>query len=82
MENFNLIYPESITNGNLPIIFFFIFSKDEAARDLVIVFTQTCRGCQVISMTLNALGFKAAALHSMISQKERTSGLAKFRSGH
>jgi len=56
------------------------FSKDEAARDLVIVFTQTCRGCQVISMTLNALGFKAAALHSMISQKERTSGLAKFRS--
>merc|ERR1719334_2584396 len=31
-------------------------------------------------MTLNALGFKAAALHSMISQKERTSGLAKFRS--
>merc|ERR1712029_75421 len=46
----------------------------------VMVFTQTCKSCQLISMTLNALGFKAAALHSMISQKERTAGLAKFRS--
>ena len=56
------------------------FEPEESARDLVMVFTQTCKSCQLISMTLNALGFKAAALHSMISQKERTAGLAKFRS--
>jgi len=56
------------------------FEPEESSRDLVMVFTQTCRSCQVISMTLNALGFKSAALHSMISQKERTAGLAKFRS--
>ena len=56
------------------------FEPEESSRDLVMVFTQTCRSCQVICMTLNALGFKAAALHSMISQKERTQGLAKFRS--
>ena len=49
-------------------------------KDLTIVFTKTCRSCQLIAMTLTSLGFPSSALHSMISQKERTLSLAKFRS--
>jgi len=56
------------------------FQADANQRDLVIVFTDTCKSCQLLTMTLNSLGFKAAALHSMISQRERTNGLSKFRS--
>ena len=49
-------------------------------KDLIIVFTQTCKSCQLIAMSLDSLGFKSAALHSMISQRERTANLSKFRS--
>ena len=47
---------------------------------LIIVFTKTCRSCQLLSMTLNQLAFPSAALHSMRLQKERMAALSQFRS--
>lgn len=38
------------------------------------------RNCQLLSMTLNEVGFENVALHAMIRQKERLAALAKFRS--
>ena len=58
------------------------FDQEHNEKDLVIVFTKTCKSCQLISMTLNSLGFPAVPLHSMIPQKERSGGLSKFRSRH
>ena len=46
-----------------------------------IVFTQTCRSCQVITNTLRKVELKATSLHSMMSQRERIASLAKFRTG-
>uniref|UniRef100_A0A915KMV5 RNA helicase n=1 Tax=Romanomermis culicivorax TaxID=13658 RepID=A0A915KMV5_ROMCU len=47
----------------------------------VLIFTQTCRECQALSMMFSDLKmFKVAALHSMISQRERLDALQKFRS--
>jgi len=46
----------------------------------IMVFTKTCKSAQLLSMTLNNLGFSSQALHSMRSQKERMAALADFRS--
>ena len=40
------------------------------------------RHCQLLSMTLNEVGFENVALHAMIKQRERLSSLAKFKSNH
>jgi hypothetical protein len=38
------------------------------------------RNCQLLSMTLNEVGFENVALHAMIRQKERLAALTQFRS--
>lgn len=40
------------------------------------------RHCQLLSMTLNDVGFTNVALHAMIKQKERLAALSKFKSNH
>lgn len=38
------------------------------------------RQCQVLSMTLNEVGFDNVALHAMLKQRERLAALSKFKS--
>ncbi|KAL1129952.1 hypothetical protein AAG570_012896 [Ranatra chinensis] len=52
----------------------------ETERSSVIVFTDTCKNCQVLSMTLNDIGLDNVPLHSMIPQRERLLSLTKFKS--
>lgn len=47
----------------------------------VIVFTHTCRSCQVYSLLLHHLEYPCVALHSLMSQAQRLASLAKFKSG-
>ena len=56
------------------------YEDENREKDLIIIFTRTCRSCQLVAMTLTSLGYPSSALHSMISQQERTLSLAKFRS--
>lgn len=45
------------------------------------LFQKLCfRHCQLLSMTLNEVGFDNVALHAMIKQKERLAALTKFKS--
>ncbi|XP_034836563.1 probable ATP-dependent RNA helicase Dbp45A [Maniola hyperantus] len=46
----------------------------------VIVFTDTKKECQVISMMLNAIGMDNVCLHGFMRQRERVSALSQFRS--
>ena len=46
----------------------------------IIIFTDTCKFCQLLSMTLNEVGFPNVALHAMIKQRERIAALTKFKS--
>ena len=46
----------------------------------IMVFAKTCKSAQLLSMTLNKLGFPTESLHSMRSQKERMAAMATFRS--
>ncbi|KAK1117833.1 hypothetical protein K0M31_015506 [Melipona bicolor] len=48
----------------------------------IMIFTDTCKHCQVLSMTLNDVGFKNVALHAMVKQKDRLAALAQFKSNH
>lgn len=46
----------------------------------IMIFTDTCKNCQLLSMMLNQVGFENMSLHSMISQRERLATLASFKS--
>ncbi|KAI4502625.1 hypothetical protein M0802_002537 [Mischocyttarus mexicanus] len=48
----------------------------------IMIFTDTCKNCQLLSMTLNEIGFPNVALHAMIKQKERLAALNRFKSNH
>lgn len=50
-------------------------------RKSVIIFTHTCRSCQVLSNMLKKLEIKCVSLHSVMAQKSRLSSLAQFKSG-
>ncbi|KAE8748997.1 hypothetical protein FOCC_FOCC004164 [Frankliniella occidentalis] len=53
-------------------------SQDENGS--IMIFTDTCKNCQLLSMTLNEVGFENVALHAMERQRERLASLAKFKS--
>lgn len=40
------------------------------------------RCCQLLSMTLNAVGIENVCLHGFMRQKERVAALNKFKSNH
>nr|CAI5868328.1 unnamed protein product [Callosobruchus analis] len=46
----------------------------------IIIFTNTCKTCQILSMTLGEVGFENVALHSMLPQSQRLAALARFKS--
>ncbi|EDO43011.1 predicted protein [Nematostella vectensis] len=47
----------------------------------VIVFTHTCKNCQVLVSMFHKLGLTCVGLHSLLSQGERLAALARFKSG-
>ncbi|XP_044729265.1 probable ATP-dependent RNA helicase DDX49 [Chrysoperla carnea] len=53
-------------------------SQDEEGN--IVIFTDTCKNCQLISITLNEVGFENVALHAMVAQKQRLASLAMFKS--
>ncbi|XP_039748371.1 probable ATP-dependent RNA helicase Dbp45A [Pararge aegeria] len=54
--------------------------RETKASSHVIVFTDTKKECQVLSMMLNAIGMDNVCLHGFMRQKERASALSQFRS--
>lgn len=53
-----------------------------AEQDLTaIVFTSSCRSCEVLATTLRALGLDCVALHSQQPQARRLAALGRFKQG-
>ncbi|XP_014251818.1 probable ATP-dependent RNA helicase DDX49 [Cimex lectularius] len=46
----------------------------------MIIFTDTCRNCQLLSMVLRIIGFENVSIHKMLGQKDRLRALSKFKS--
>nr|XP_023699294.1 probable ATP-dependent RNA helicase DDX49 [Paramormyrops kingsleyae] len=55
--------------------------QDEHEDWSIIIFTNTCKNCQILMMMLREFDFPAVSLHSMMKQKQRFANLAKFKSG-
>jgi len=56
-------------------------NQQEEEPDTVIVFTASCRTCEVLACMLRALGIECEALHSQLPQARRLSALARFKQG-
>ncbi|XP_009980404.1 PREDICTED: probable ATP-dependent RNA helicase DDX49 [Tauraco erythrolophus] len=54
--------------------------QDEHQDWSIIIFTKTCKDCQVLNMMLRKYNFRSVALHSMMKQRQRFAALAKFKS--
>ncbi|XP_063237970.1 probable ATP-dependent RNA helicase DDX49 isoform X2 [Bacillus rossius redtenbacheri] len=54
--------------------------RQKSENGSIMIFTDTCKNCQLLSMTLNEVGFDNVALHSMIPQRQRLSALSLFKS--
>lgn len=46
----------------------------------VMIFTDTCLNCQLLSMTFNSIGIKNVRLNGLMRQRERFAALATFKS--
>ncbi|KAH1026514.1 hypothetical protein HUJ05_000174 [Dendroctonus ponderosae] len=55
----------------------FISENDQGT---VMIFTNTCKNCQLLSITLNEVGMDNVALHAMIPQAQRLAALNRFKS--
>ncbi|XP_060088789.1 probable ATP-dependent RNA helicase DDX49 [Heteronotia binoei] len=73
-----LLVPEKVKDAYL--VHLVQTFQDEHEDWSIIIFTNTCKNCQVLNMMLKRFNFPSVALHSMMKQKQRFAALAKFKS--
>ncbi|XP_037934007.1 probable ATP-dependent RNA helicase Dbp45A [Teleopsis dalmanni] len=56
--------------------------REENENANVMIFTNTKKYCQLLSMTLNNIEIENVCLHGFMRQKERVSALNRFKSNH
>ncbi|XP_037902920.1 probable ATP-dependent RNA helicase Dbp45A [Hermetia illucens] len=56
--------------------------REENEDANIMIFTNTKKYCQLLSMTLNSIGYENVCLHGFMRQKERVTALNKFKSNH
>lgn len=78
LEQFYILCPKDVKDAYL--VEAVRVYRETNANGNILIFTDTCKNCQVLSMTLNDVGFDNVALHAMLPQKERLAALARFKS--
>ncbi|KAG8126932.1 hypothetical protein E2320_022062 [Naja naja] len=73
-----LLVPEKVKDAYL--VHLVQTFQDEHEDWSIIIFTNTCKTCQILNMMLRKFNFPSVALHSMMKQKQRFAALAKFKS--
>ncbi|XP_066490851.1 probable ATP-dependent RNA helicase DDX49 [Tiliqua scincoides] len=73
-----LLVPEKVKDAYL--VHLIQTFQDEHEDWSIIIFTNTCKQCQILNMMLKKFSFPSVALHSMMKQKQRFAALAKFKS--
>ncbi|XP_065213886.1 probable ATP-dependent RNA helicase DDX49 [Planococcus citri] len=70
--------PKAAKNGYfVQVIRSFLSTNPDA---LIIVFTDTCKNCHILSAMLNELGFENVCLNALFTQKQRLASLQQFKS--
>lgn len=78
LEQYYVLCPVEVRDGYLvEAVRQFLIKNPEAS---VLIFTDTCKSCKLMSMTLSEIGLENVALHSVASQRERLASLARFKS--
>uniref|UniRef100_V9KKX4 Probable ATP-dependent RNA helicase DDX49 n=1 Tax=Callorhinchus milii TaxID=7868 RepID=V9KKX4_CALMI len=78
LEQRYLLIPERMKEAYL--VHLIQKTQDEHEDWSIMIFTNTCKMCQVLNMMLRKFRFPCVALHSMMQQKQRFAALAKFKS--
>lgn len=87
----SVILPENLTLKYLPIqehikdahlLQFLDEYREESNKGLILIFTKTCRTCQILGMVLTQCGHHSVMLHSEMKHKERMLTLQKFKSAN
>ncbi|XP_060530989.1 probable ATP-dependent RNA helicase DDX49 [Cylas formicarius] len=73
-----LLCPKDVKDAYM--VEFLLNYKEKNENGNILIFTSTCKYCEILSLTLNELGIENVALHSMIPQKQRLASLNKFKS--
>lgn len=56
--------------------------KEEHNDASIMIFTQTKKYCQLLSMMITSIGYENVCLHGFMRQKERIAALGRFKSKH
>ncbi|XP_037067757.1 probable ATP-dependent RNA helicase DDX49 isoform X3 [Peromyscus leucopus] len=78
LDQHYLLVPEKVKDAYL--VHLVQTFQDQLEDCSIIIFTSTCRTCQILCMMLRKFNFPTVSLHSMMKQKERFAALAKFKS--
>ncbi|NWI46598.1 DDX49 helicase, partial [Picathartes gymnocephalus] len=78
LEQRYLLVPEALKDAHL--VHLVQSFQDQHQDWAIIIFTKTCKDCQVLNMMLRKYNFPSVALHSMLKQRQRFAALAKFKS--
>ncbi|XP_006028902.1 probable ATP-dependent RNA helicase DDX49 isoform X1 [Alligator sinensis] len=73
-----LLVPERVKDAYL--VHLIQTFQDEHEDWSIMIFTSTCKDCQILNMMLKKFNFPSVALHSMMKQKQRFAALARFKS--
>ncbi|CAH1173797.1 unnamed protein product [Phaedon cochleariae] len=78
LEQFYVLCPKDVKDAYLVEVIRQFRSSNEHGN--IMIFTDSCKNCQILSMTLNEVGFENVALHAMIPQQQRLGALSRFKS--
>ncbi|XP_062306525.1 probable ATP-dependent RNA helicase DDX49 [Osmerus eperlanus] len=73
-----ILTPEKVKDAYL--VYLIQKFQDEHDDWSIMIFTSTCKNCQILTMMLREFNFPTISLHSMMKQKQRFTNLAKFKS--
>lgn len=78
LKQYYILCPNHVKDGYLVQVVRQFRAKNPQGN--IMIFTDTCLNCQLLSMMFNSIGIKNVRLHGMMRQRERFAALATFKS--
>ncbi|CAK8676504.1 unnamed protein product [Clavelina lepadiformis] len=80
LDQYYVLVPEQVRDGYLVYICKDLLEKNP--NHSIMLFTKTCKNCQILGMLLQNAGFECVVLHSNMKQRHRLAALSKFKSSN
>ncbi|CAF0899869.1 unnamed protein product [Didymodactylos carnosus] len=79
LDQYYVLMPANVKDAYLFRLLTIHYDNDNK-KSSIIVFTNTCRDCQILSMMSRKFHMPSVEIHSLMKQKQRIASLAKFKS--